>query len=82
MLALQKEFPVPGSTDGWPVLNPEDMFETKYDCEAEVGCCGPLGGHLNTECRYGHKIAAERHDCYTVHAVALDPDRVVAVESP
>jgi len=77
-----EDFPVPGSTDGWPVLNPEDMLETEYDWGVETGCCGPPGEHLNTDCRNGHRIAAERGDCYTVHAFALDPDRVVAVESP
>jgi len=75
-----EDFPVPGPTDGWPILNPEDMLETKY--AGEMGCCGPPGQRLNTDCRNGHKVAAERRDCYTVHAVALDPDRVIAVESP
>jgi len=75
-------FPVPGSTDGWPILNPEDTVETEYDWRAETGCCGPPGARLNTDCRNGHKVAAERGDCYTVHAVALDPDRVTAVDDP
>lgn len=77
-----EDFPTPGSTDGWPILNPEDMLETEYDWAVETGCCGPPGESLNTGCRNGHKVAAERRDCYTVHAVALDPDRIIAVESP
>lgn len=77
-----EDFLTPGSTDGWPILNPEDVLETEYDWDVETGCCGPPGEHLNTDCRNGHKVAAERRDCYTVHAVALDPERVVAVESP
>lgn len=74
-------YTVPDDTDGWPILNPTDVTDTQYDYGTEVGCCGPPGRILNTDCPNGHKIGAERGDCYTVHAMALDPTRVTATES-
>lgn len=66
-------------TAGWPTLNPEDLFETSLDVIVAVGCCGPDGLQgLNTECRNGHKVGIERGDCWTMHSIALNPDRVIA----
>ncbi|MFC6954853.1 HEAT repeat domain-containing protein [Halorubellus litoreus] len=75
------DYAVPDDDTGWPVLNPENVVGTDYDYTAETGCCGPPGNAVNTVCRNGHKVGVERGDCYTVHAIALDPTRVTATDS-
>jgi len=41
------------------------------------GCCGLDGlGGPNVCCEQGHEVGTERSDCWTLHYVALDPDRV------
>lgn len=74
-------FFISDSEGNWPILNPEDLLKTTYDSSVETGCCGPPGREVNTDCRNGHKVAIERGDCYTLHGVALDPNRVVATDS-
>ncbi|MFB6213261.1 MAG: HEAT repeat domain-containing protein [Candidatus Nanohaloarchaea archaeon] len=63
------------------VINLRDAKDTRLDYDKVVGCCGVDGLEgENTECKNGHKIGTERSDCWTKHALYLNPDKVILRE--